>query len=270
MPILTELCSADFGDPDTVPRPVVAYGVISETPGIELDHHRHRKAQLLLPLRGVLTCQVDQGLWLVPPHCAIWIPGGAMHAIKSSGPIEGYNAFIEPAAASGLPTAPCTVSVTLLLRELLVRIAGFPAPYHEPGPAAHLVTVLLDEIAAAPVEHLNLPMPTDERLRRIARMMLGAPAERGSMKSWARQAGLGERTLARLLLRETGMSFGRWRQQLAIVLALQWLAQGATVQQVAADLGYESAGSFVTMFRKALGTSPARYMARQQAVPVVA
>jgi AraC-like DNA-binding protein len=53
------------------------------------------------------------------------------------------------------------------------------------------------------------------------------------------------------------------------MLALQWMAKGASIQRVALDLGYESAGSFVTMFRKALGTSPARYMAklRRTAIP---
>jgi AraC-like DNA-binding protein len=74
---------------------------------------------------------------------------------------------------------------------------------------------------------------------------------------------LSERTLARLILRETGMSFGRWRQQLGIMLAVKWLAGGASIQQVAAGLGYESVPSFVTMFRKALGTSPGRYMAER-------
>lgn len=39
------------------------------------------------------------------------------------------------------------------------------------------------------------------------------------------------------------------------------------MQQVALDLGYESVGSFVTMFRKALGTSPARYMAERSGKP---
>lgn len=60
------------------------------------------------------------------------------------------------------------------------------------------------------------------------------------------------------------MSFGRWRQQLTIMLALQRMATGASIQSVALDLGYESAGSFVTMFRKALGTSPGRYMAERR------
>jgi AraC-like DNA-binding protein len=57
------------------------------------------------------------------------------------------------------------------------------------------------------------------------------------------------RTLGRLISRETGMSFGRWRQQLSVMLAVKWLADGASIQQVAADLRYESVPSFVTMFR---------------------
>jgi AraC-like DNA-binding protein len=71
--------------------------------------------------------------------------------------------------------------------------------------------------------------------------------------------------LARLISRETGISFGRWRQQLGVMLAVKWLAGGASIQQVAADLGYESVPSFVTMFRKVLGTSPGRYMAERHA-----
>ncbi len=59
------------------------------------------------------------------------------------------------------------------------------------------------------------------------------------------------------------MSFGRWRQQPGVMLAVKWLASGVSMQQVATDLGYESVPSFVTMFRKALGTSPGRYMAER-------
>lgn len=83
----------------------------------------------------------------------------------------------------------------------------------------------------------------------------------------AKEATTGERTLNRRLVEETGLSFGRFRQQLHIILAIQELSRGAAVHNVALDLGYESASSFVTMFRKALGTSPARYMAGRLASP---
>jgi AraC-like DNA-binding protein len=106
-------------------------------------------------------------------------------------------------------------------------------------------------------------MPADPRLRRLIYLMMAAPTDRGTLDAWARKAGMSGRTLERLISRQTGMSFGRWRRQLCVILAVKWLAAGTSIQQVAADLGYESVPSFVTMFRKALGTSPGRYMAER-------
>lgn len=265
MPMLTDASDpAEWIEPDDVPRLVVAFGMAStEIGSFELEPHHHAKSQVLLVQHGALSCEVEGGLWIVPPRSAIWIPGGVRHAIKASGPMEGYGAFIATTTDVGLPCGCCTVSVTPLLRELLIRAANLPAFYEESGANTRLMSVLLDEIAAAKVEDLHLPMPTDIRLRAMAEQMMAAPAERGTLEGWARRAGLSERTLVRLISRETGMSFGRWRQQLSVVLAVQWLAAGSSIQKVAADLGYESAPSFVTMFRKVLGVSPGRYMAER-------
>ena len=264
MPILNALQNFEWIEPDDVPRPIVAFGAqMSDADGFELEPHRHRKGQMLLVQRGALSCEVEGGLWIVPPRSAIWIPGGALHAIRATGALEGYNAFVDPAMDRQLPHACCAVSVTPLLRELLARAAHLPYFYEEDGANARLVAVLLDELAAAQVENLHLPMPSDPRLRKIVDEMIASPRDRGSLKIWAQRAAMSERSLERLINRQTGMSFGRWRQQLGVVLAVKWLAGGASIQQVAGDLGYESVPSFVTMFRKALGTSPGRYMAER-------
>lgn len=264
MPILTELSKpSDWIEPDDVPRPVVTYGFVTEDfDGIELGFHSHAKGQIILVQRGALSCEVEGGLWIVPPRSAVWIPGGALHAIKATamGALEGYNGFVDPAVGQNLPRTCCALSVTPLLRALLTRAANLPLLYEEGGANSRLVSVLLDELAVAQIEDLHLPMPNDHRLRRIIDLMMNAPADRATLAVWAKRAGLSERTLARLIHQETGMSFGRWRQQLCVMLAVKWLAGGASIQQVAADLGYESMPSFVTMFRKALGTSPGRYM----------
>lgn len=258
--------ASDWIEPDDVARAVVGYGMASRKVGtIELDMHHHAKGQILLVQHGVLRCQVEDGLWIVPPRSAIWIPGGARHAIRATGALEGYCAFVAPDLDARLPIDCCTVAVTPLLRELLIRAAGLPLFYDEGGANSRLVAVLLDEIAAARVEDLHLPMPVDARLRALVELMMAAPSERGTLEVWAKRAGLSARTLVRLISRETGMSFGRWRQQLGVILAVQRLAGGASIQQVAADLGYESVPSFVTMFRKTLGIAPGRYMAERHA-----
>jgi len=257
MPFLRELPPYDEINPDKVRRKVVAFGITA--PSLGHERSKHRKAELFFTLRGVLTSEVDTGLWLTPPHCALWIPPNTFHSLKSSGEIEGYWVFVAPGLAAALPDRCCTIAVTPLLRELLVRAANLPLNYPE-GPNVHLIGLLMNEVADAAIQQLHLPMPEDARLRSILEAMMAAPSERGTMQYWAHRAGLSERSLARLLVRETGMSFGRWRQQLAIMMALRWMAGGASIQQVAHDLGYESAGSFVTMFRKAVGVPPARYM----------
>jgi len=251
-------------DPDEVRRPIVTVGIaIAKLGKVEIGSHRHRKGQFLFVHRGALSCEVEGGLWIVPPRSAIWIPGGALHAVKAAGAFEGFNAFVDPDLEASLPEVCCAVSVSPLLRELLISSANLPALYAEGGAGSRLVMVLLDEIASARVEDLHLPMPSDSRLRRVVDLMIASPADRGTMAVWARRARLSERTLARLITRETGMSFSRWRRQLGVMLAVKALAGGASIQEVANDLGYESVPSFVTMFRKAIGVSPRRYMAER-------
>ncbi|MEJ1965008.1 MAG: helix-turn-helix transcriptional regulator [Gammaproteobacteria bacterium] len=269
MPLFTDLSSTEWTDPDEVSRPVVTIGAeIEKLDALEMEFHRHAKSQFLLILKGVVSCEVEGGLWVVPPQSALWIPGGVLHSIKiAGGGMTGYMAFIDPAVASNVSATCCTLSATPLLRELLIRSSRFPMLYPEGGMESRLVALLLDEIGAARPGNLHLQMPTDPRLRKLVDRMMADPTDRATIQDWAERAGLSERTLARLVTHQTGMSFGRWRQQLRIMLAVQWLAKGVSIQQVSGALGYESAGSFVTMFRKILGAPPGRYMAKRAATP---
>lgn len=246
-----------------IPRPVVSVGVeLTLTEMAESETHSHRQAQLILALSGLVTCEVDNCAWIVPAQRAIWIPGETPHKLKASGKLKIVSLFFESAAQ--MPADCCTVSVTPLLRELLVQASKLPVLYDMDGPEGRLITVLLDQLAIAPHENLHIPMPRDARLCRISKAILAAPAERFTIAEWGSRVGASERTLARLLRNETGMSFGRWQRQLHVLLALQLLAEGHAVQLVAQDLGYESASAFITMFRKCLGKSPARYLSDRQ------
>lgn len=230
---------------------------------LENAGHRHREAQLLYIVRGEVTCAASGAWWIVPPGSALWVPGDVQHQIRARAPLEGYNVFLEPAVAAQLPATCCTVSVTPLFRELVLRLATRPARADATGADARLVAVLVDELATVTVDKHRLPMPEDPRLQRLAAMLTAKPGDPADAKTWAKRIGVAQRTLHRLLVKETGLSFGRWRQQLHVILAIQAMARGASVQQVAGDLGYENASSFVTMFRKELGTPPARYMAER-------
>jgi len=206
----------------------------------------------------------------VPPHCAVWIPDNVPHSVTFAGNVEVYVLFVEPDAAPALPRQCCTLTISPLLERLLLHATQMPVLYDADdaddadGADGRIATVLLDQLSAAPVEKLNFPMPVEAKLRQIAVAMATDPSDRATIDQWARRMAVAPRTLTRALQRETGMSFGRWRQQLHILIALQRLGQGASVQTVALELGYEGASAFVTMFRKALGKPPARYLAERR------
>jgi AraC-like DNA-binding protein len=244
-----------------VARPAHAVGLTLASGGLESEPHAHREAQVMVLVRGELTCESAGALWIVPPSSALWIPPSVTHRIRARAPLEGYTVFLKVRAAPHLPKDCCTVSVTPLFRELLFRLATRPADYDRKGPDAQMVSVLLHELTTVSVENHRLPMPSDPRLRRLFDAMTAAPADSATIKEWAKRVGVGDRTMSRLLVEETGMTFGRWRRQLHIILAIQKMSRGATVQRVALELGYKSASGFVTMFRKTLGVAPAAYMA---------
>jgi AraC-like DNA-binding protein len=244
-----------------VARRAHAVGLTLASGGLESEPHAHREGQVMVLVRGELTCESAGALWIVPPSSALWIPPSVTHRIRARAPLEGYTVFLEPRAAPNLPRDCCTVSVTPLFRELVFRLATRPDEYDRRGPDAKLVSVLLHELTTVSVENHRLPTPSDPRLRRLLDAMTADPANGATAREWAKQVGVGERTLNRILVEETGLTFGRWRRQLHIILAIQKMSRGATVQRVASELGYESASGFVTMFRKTLGVAPARYMA---------
>jgi AraC-like DNA-binding protein len=223
--------------------------------------HKHDDAQLLLVLNGLVTCEVASGLWMVPPQCALWIPVGMVHSARGVGNVQLQCVYFDPKLTQRLPTVCCTLRVSPLLRELLIEISHLKFGYDADGPDARMIGVMLERLADAPAEQSYLPIPSDPRLRKIANHLIADPCDRRTKLQWARTVGMSESTLLRLLYKETGMNFTRWRQQLHIMLALQRLAEGTAVQTVALDLGYESSSAFVAMFRKILGKPPMKFLA---------
>ena len=120
--------------------------------------------------------------------------------------------------------------------------------------------VIVDQINIQPLAPLALPLPSDARLLKITRSLTENPADSRLLGEWALFAGASKRTLNRLFLKQTGMSFQNWRQQLRLLRALELLAAGDSVTGVALELGYENTSAFIAMFRRCLGSTPTRYL----------
>jgi AraC-like DNA-binding protein len=123
----------------------------------------------------------------------------------------------------------------------------------------HIFAVIIDEIRRTPQEALYLPMPKDPRLERITQAILDDPGSLRTIDQWAAIGAMSTRTLRRLMRSETGMGFSEWRQQAQLTHALEKLARGSSVTDVAYTLGYASPSNFIAMFRRTFGDSPSHY-----------
>jgi AraC-like DNA-binding protein len=146
---------------------------------------------------------------------------------------------------------------------LVRRAAGWEYQEHLQSDKKRILDVLLDEIRRAPHEPLHLSMPADAHLLRMSMMIIEQPDSAQTLEELAAKAGVSARTARRLFLSATGRTFVHWRQQAQLSHALELLARGHAVAEVADALGYATPSSFISMFRRALGDSPPSYFAKR-------
>ncbi|MFM0209561.1 helix-turn-helix transcriptional regulator [Paraburkholderia sediminicola] len=229
----------------------------------EYDWHRHVRGQLFCIESGLVRVRTARGSWLLPPHCAGWIPPGVDHKASVSGALSGWGVMLRPDVAAVLPEEPCVIGVSEMLRALVRRAASWTNSDPLQPEQERLVAVLLDEIRLSRHEVLHLPMPAERRLLAIANLLIEHPEDGRTFAELALWAGLSARTARRHFVAQTGMSFVQWRQQARLALGLERLANGEAVAGVAEALGYATPSNFIAMFRKAFGESPGRYFARR-------
>ncbi len=169
----------------------------------------------------------------------------------------------EPISVAFPPNASGTLLACSAFVALIVeRATRWPTGSAWNTERENLLRVLLDELRHAVPQRTRLPYPGDSRLRRIAEALLANPGDPRPAAEWARWAGLSSRSLSRLFGAETGMSFAQWRQLARLHAAVERLAAGQAVGEIAWSLGYESPSSFASAFRAVFGETPSGYSSR--------
>lgn len=222
--------------------------------------HAHPRGQLICASRGVMRVVSGKDVLVVPPSQAVWVPPNVEHEVYFPGEVSLRNLFVE-AAVSGRLHNECTIlKVSPLLRELILKAVIIGEAYTPGSSGYRLMMVLIDELCQAEPTELRLPGGHDERLQRAIEKMIADPGGIKKIDALASVACTSPRTLSRLFIRETGLTFGAWRKRLILQEAIQRLGNGQNVTAVTFDLGYQSLSAFIEMFRQALGTSPGQYL----------
>lgn len=241
-----------------IARPIVAVGN-EYPPAFELDWHQHRRGQLLYAARGVVVVSTAHGAWVAPPERAIWTPGGCRHAVRMVGAVSTRSVLIEPDAHGSLGASNKVIQVSPLLRSLLETACDVPPEYDVDGRDGMVMALLLTELARAPTVPLAVPFPKTAEIARKCQAFLETPTPHDTIDLWSADLGMGRRAFTRAFRRETGLSFGAWRQQACLLVALPRLAAGEAITSIALDLGYDSPAAFTTMFKRHIGVAPNHY-----------
>ena len=243
---------------ERIPRPIVA--VALNYPGNQrIPIHIHQSAQLLYACSGVMTVTTQKGIWVVPPQRAVWVPMRMEHEILTCGRLSMRTLYIKGDHAADLPKECHVVTVSQLLKELILQAVRLPRLYDLQGADGRIMSVILDQIRSLSVTPLDLRIPRDSRLSKIYKTLGENPADNRSLENWGRKVGACSRTLTRLFQIETNMNFRQWRRQFRILEALKRLGRDEPVTNVALALGYDSPSAFICMFKKALGQTPGKY-----------
>jgi AraC-like DNA-binding protein len=227
--------------------------------GYVIPEHFHPEDQLIFAIQGVMTVRTAQGIWVVPPLRAVWIPAKTPHSVAMSGPVSMRTLYFLPKLVRALPAKCSVMNVSALLKELILHACNFPRLNKKTPLHRRIVEILVDQLETANSVPLQLPHPRDARAMRVVQTLLADPADPRPLKKLVRDCGASKRTIERIFWSETKMTFGKWRQQLRLLHAMRRLASGEKVTGAALDAGYNSPSAFISMFKKQLGATPTRY-----------
>jgi AraC-like DNA-binding protein len=222
-----------------------------------VEMHSHPEPKLLWTSTATVTVSTASRDWLVPPGFGLWIPGGIEHGGSILRAGEGSAITFARDRCPITWTEPTGVAIGPLLREITTHLmqSGPQDPTRPPAEA-----LMFELLTPLPSHDIQVAMPTDPRVRTIAERLIAHPGDHRELAVWADQVHTSVRTLSRLFLSETGLTFARWRTQVRIRAAIQLLAGGATVDATARAVGYRKTSAFIATFRHTTGHTPGTYL----------
>ncbi len=256
---MSHKCHSVLLDPKGIPTGQIASGSWDFNDRHSIPEHFHPEDQLVFASNGVMTVRTREGIWVVPPMRAVWIPALTPHSITMSGNVSMRTLYFLPELVTSLSRECFVMNVSALLKELILHACSFSKLSDKSPVQRRIIEIIIDQLQAVRSVALQLPQPSDSRALRVVQALVDDPGDQRTLATLCKECGASKRTVERLFKAETKMTFVKWRQQFRLLHAMQLLASGEKVTGAAFGAGYSSTSAFISMFRKQLGTTPTRY-----------
>lgn len=258
--------------PSTVDEPyLMTTGVVVANQGVSRPlaaPHSHPDAMLAWCYRGTVWVYLQDAVWRLAPGQGIWVPAGTPHTSRHEPGSTGCYTYL-PDAALVAPVATITrVLVPRAVQEMLLHLG---ADDMDDGLRVRIQAVILEMLQQPSLQASDgwgeVPLPADERLRPLVQAVLADPGDPRTARELFDAHGLHERTVLRVLQRDVGMTFARWRAGVRMTQAARMLVDGTPVGLVAHRTGYGTTSAFSAAFKQRFGMTPREHVARVRANP---
>jgi AraC-like DNA-binding protein len=244
-------------------RPIV--GLRDEYPAGFVDPpHSHSRIQLLYACSGVMNVTTADCSYAVPPERALWIGAGIEHEVSCRNDVSLRTLYIATELCRTTAQSCRLVEMSPFLQALVLEIVDFDTDRPPDERQELIFRLFLTDVDNMPDAPYAVPMPQDERLRQVCRLIAEKPDTHADLDELSERACMSRRAFTRQFRQETGSSFGDWRRQLRLVEALSLMDAGHSITSTAYEVGYSSPSAFSAAFHRAFGVPPTQYRSPQQ------
>lgn len=226
--------------------------------------HAHQWHQLVYAISGVLTVTVGESCLVISPEQAVWLPTGTPHHVGSLLGAEFRSLWIGDRVGTEVSGESKVLKVSSLLRALIIEAAEIQESPNLDGYTDRVTQLIMDQLRRSESSQMALPWPRRGSVLALCEALYANPSDQEGPETWGRILGVSARTLERRFNDEVGMSLRLWRRRLRMFKAVEMLGGGASVTEIALELGYASSSAFIYAFRQEMGRSPLAYYRSQK------
>ena len=226
--------------------------------------HTHDLHQIEYALQGAIEVETATAHYLLPPQQAAWIPAGLEHR-STLKRVRSVSVFFEPSMVAPVDQRARILAAAPVIREMIIYATRWPIDRGSSDATADAFFDALAKLVAEWLEHETpLCLPTSGNpVVSTAMTYTNEHRRDATVRDVARAAGVSERTLRRVFVADTGMTWREYQLESRLLDAMAILAErGTTILDVATHVGFDSVSAFTRAFVRYAGETPSAYRRR--------
>src|SRR5437773_235425 len=183
---MSHKCQSVLCDSNGRPRAELASVSADFEDGQVIPEHSHPEDQLLFASEGVMTLSTKQGVWVVPPLRAVWIPANTPHSVAMSGQVSMRTLYFLPKLCRAFGGKCLVMNISALPRELILYVCKIKKLQKRTAGERRIVGIIVEQLKSVESVPLQLPHPSDSRAMRVVRTLLADPADHRTLRKAVR------------------------------------------------------------------------------------